>query len=274
MARDPAGRYETDHEVAATFPPARGLAARVCVHEQRIEATMSVIYLVRHGQGSFGTANYDQLSPLGRTQASLVGQHFAAMGEKIDRIYSGALQRQRETATLIAAALSDDEAARPAVEIDAAFNEYDGDGILREYAASLPPAEAAAHGWPGLLHERKKFQLFLEKAARAWVQAELAAESLLPWKGFHGRIVASLEQIMKREGRGKTLVISTSGGVIGTLVAHVLGLSNHMGIELNWAVHNASLTRLIYSDTKLSLSMFNALPHLEQSDRKELITFR
>ena len=47
-------------------------------------------------------------------------------------------------------------------------------------------------------------------------------------------------------------------------MAHVLGLSNHMGIELNWAVHNASITRLIYSAEKVSLSMFNALPHLER----------
>ena len=65
---------------------------------------------------------------------------------------------------------------------------------------------------------------------------------------------------MRSEGRSKTLILSTSGGVIGTTVAHVLGLSNHMGVELNWAVHNASITRLIYNAEKVTLSMFNALP--------------
>jgi broad specificity phosphatase PhoE len=79
---------------------------------------------------------------------------------------------------------------------------------------------------------------------------------------------------MRTEGRSKTLLVSTSGGVIGTAVAHVLGLSNHMGIELNWAVHNASITRLIYGAQKVSLSMFNALPHLERPDRRALITYR
>jgi hypothetical protein len=62
--------------------------------------------------------------------------------------------------------------------------------------------------------------------------------------------------------------------VIGTIVAHVLGLANHLGIELNWAVHNASITRLIYNSQKISLSMFNALPHLERPEHRQLITYR
>lgn len=97
---------------------------------------------------------------------------------------------------------------------------------------------------------------------------------MLPWRSFHGRIVAQLEEIMRTEGRGKTLLVSTSGGVIGTIVAHVLGLANHIGIELNWAVHNASITRLIYNGDKVSLSMFNGLPHLDLAGRRQLITYR
>ena len=38
---------------------------------------MSELYLIRHGQGSFGTGNYDKLSDLGCEQARLVGRHFA-----------------------------------------------------------------------------------------------------------------------------------------------------------------------------------------------------
>jgi broad specificity phosphatase PhoE len=114
----------------------------------------------------------------------------------------------------------------------------------------------------------------LERAARAWVDGELVAESLLPWTGFHGRIADALGRIMREQGRGKSLLIATSGGVIGTIVAHVLGLRNHVAIELNWAVHNASITRLIYSGERVSLSTFNALPHLEREGRKHLITYR
>lgn len=232
---------------------------------------MSTLYLIRHGQASFGTDNYDQLSGKGREQVKLLGEYFAGNGERIDRIYTGQLQRQRETADLIGAALG---AVAPPIVIDDAFDEYDSDVILREFADSLGAEQLAEAGWPALRTDRRKFQFFLERAARAWVEANIEAPGMVPWKNFHGRIVTALERIMRSEGRSKTLLISTSGGVIGTIVAHVLGLSNHMGIELNWAVHNASITRLIYSTEKVSLSMFNALPHLDRDERRELITYR
>jgi broad specificity phosphatase PhoE len=232
---------------------------------------MSVIYLIRHGQASFGTDNYDQLSAVGREQSAILGSYFAALGEPIHRIYTGTLERQRETAQLVAAALAP---TSPPLTVEPAFDEYESESILHAFAASLTPAQLAEAGWPGLHHDRRRFQFFLERAARAWVEAQIVAEGMLPWRGFHGRIIAAIEQIMRTEGRGKTLVVSTSGGVIGTIVAHVLGLANHIGIELNWAVHNASITRLIYNADKMSLSMFNALPHLDQEGRRQLITYR
>jgi broad specificity phosphatase PhoE len=232
---------------------------------------MSVIYLIRHGQASFGTAHYDQLSALGREQSALLGSYFAALGEPIHGIYSGTLERQRETAQLVAAALAPHA---PPLSVEPAFDEYESESILRAFAASQTQAQLAEAGWPGLHTDRRRFQFFLERAARAWVDAQIVAEGLLPWRDFHGRIIVAIEKIMRAEGRGKTLIVSTSGGVIGTIVAHVLGLANHIGIELNWAVHNASITRLIYSADKVSLSMFNGLPHLDQDGRRPLITYR
>lgn len=230
---------------------------------------MSTLYLIRHGQASFGTDNYDQLSSAGREQARLLGEYFAETGERIDRIYSGSLQRQRETAEILRSSLSGSP-----VSIEPAFDEYDSEVILRRFAGSLSDAQLEEAGWPGLRTDRKRFQHFLERAARAWVEARIEAEGMLPWKSFHGRIVAALEAIMRSEGRSKTLIVSTSGGVIGTIVAHVLGLTNHIGIELNWSVHNSSITRLIYNADKVSLSMFNALPHLDTAGRRQLITYR
>ena len=98
---------------------------------------MSTLYLVRHGQASFGTDNYDQLSPRAASKWKLLGQFFVESGEKIDRIYSGSLQRQRETADMIAAA----SASRSQSSVDDAFDEYDSDIILRRFAASLSPEE-------------------------------------------------------------------------------------------------------------------------------------
>jgi broad specificity phosphatase PhoE len=233
---------------------------------------MSTLYLVRHGQASFGSGNYDQLSALGREQVQVLGSYFTSLGEGIDRIYSGTLQRQLETAHLLAAALGHE---KDSIASDAAFDEYDSESILREFAAGLEPAQLAASGWPDeLRHDRRRFQLFLERAARAWVDGQISSAALTSWNGFHGRIVAALTRLMRAEGRSRTLIVSTSGGVIGTTVAHVLGLQNHVGIELNWAVHNASITRLIYNADKVSLSMFNGLPHLDRDGLRQLITYR
>jgi broad specificity phosphatase PhoE len=232
---------------------------------------MSVIYLIRHGQASFGTDNYDQLSAVGREQSAILGKYFAALGEPIDRIYTGTLARQRETAQLLANAVAPNA---PPLTVEPSFDEYESESILKAFAASLTAAQLEQAGWPGLHTDRRRFQFFLERAARAWVDARIAADGMLPWREFHGRIIGALEGIMRSEGRGKTVLVSTSGGVIGTIVAHVLGLANHMGIELNWAVHNASITRLIYNADKISLSMFNGLPHLDQDGRRQLITYR
>ncbi len=58
---------------------------------------MTTVVLVRHGQASFGEANYDRLSPLGERQAIALGQHWQAGDFSADRAYSGSLQRQRKT---------------------------------------------------------------------------------------------------------------------------------------------------------------------------------
>src|SRR6476660_3762059 len=65
-------------------------------HEQG--TSMGQIYLVRHGQASFGKANYDQLSELGIEQARLLGQWFASCGVHIDKVVTGDMQRHRQTA--------------------------------------------------------------------------------------------------------------------------------------------------------------------------------
>ena len=50
---------------------------------------MSVLYLVRHGQASFGRENYDRLSKRGVEQARIVGDYFIRTGLRFDA-YSGA----------------------------------------------------------------------------------------------------------------------------------------------------------------------------------------
>ena len=61
---------------------------------------MSSILLVRHGQASWGAADYDVLSTLGEEQAVVVGEALAGLSP--DVIVHGAMSRQRRTAELAA----------------------------------------------------------------------------------------------------------------------------------------------------------------------------
>ena len=66
---------------------------------------MGVLLLVRHGQASLGTADYDRLSDVGRRQAQVTGARLARTDLAVDRVVSGALTRQRDTAEAVLAAL-------------------------------------------------------------------------------------------------------------------------------------------------------------------------
>ena len=63
---------------------------------------MSTLYLVRHGQASFGTDNYDRLSAIGEEQARELGRYFVASGERIDHIKSEIMPGARITRSRIA----------------------------------------------------------------------------------------------------------------------------------------------------------------------------
>ena len=88
---------------------------------------MGVLLLLRHGQGSMGTADYDRLSELGCEQARLAGARLARAGLSSNQVWCGALARQQETARLVLA-----ELGRPPGDLrtDVRLDEYDPAGVL------------------------------------------------------------------------------------------------------------------------------------------------
>ena len=65
---------------------------------------MASLYLIRHGQASFGSDHYDQLSSLGQRQADISGRYFTDVGLHFAQAVSGDLSRQRETGERVLAA--------------------------------------------------------------------------------------------------------------------------------------------------------------------------
>ena len=64
---------------------------------------MGILYLVRHGQASFGEADYDRLSPLGHRQCVKLGEYFRAKGiTAFDSVFTGTLKRHAQSLATLA----------------------------------------------------------------------------------------------------------------------------------------------------------------------------
>ena len=90
---------------------------------------MGDLYLIRHGQASFGEENYDRLSPCGIRQAKILGRHMAGVLGGVDAIYSGTLDRQVNTARELRDASGDLREPAPDIIRMDVFDEYDSTAV-------------------------------------------------------------------------------------------------------------------------------------------------
>ena len=107
---------------------------------------MSEIYLIRHGQASFGQENYDRLSPLGVQQAEAVARHLAGFGRSFDAVYSGRLARQEKTATALLGCYASQGLPVPDLVFSEAFNEYDSTAVWESQIQQLTEEDPAIAG--------------------------------------------------------------------------------------------------------------------------------
>lgn len=232
---------------------------------------MSVIYLIRHGQASFGQANYDRLSDLGQRQAQITGAHLAQLGLSFDAAYCGSQARQADTAAAALAALP----AAPALVRDPDFDEYDSAAII---TALLPGMQAdhpeLAGRVAGMYSDRRAFQAVYESAMRRWITGRHPVGHVETWARFQARTGRALARVRAENGRGRTVAVFSSGGPISALVGLALGLEDAVALRLTWVLKNASISALFYDDERLTLTLFNSTAHLELAGQPGLITYR
>ena len=236
---------------------------------------MSELILVRHGQASFGAESYDKLSDKGIEQVKILSQHWQALGERFDHIYSGNLLRQRETAHELLPLIE----GKPSASVQlSGFNEYNGDPLIRTHLRDLREAgdQSGPTQWP--IQDARLFQKIFEQATARWILDDLDPRDDVAdferWSVFKARVYAALDEVMARHGSGSRVVVSTSGGVIAMALQRVLNFPDDQVIATNWMVRNSAVTRIIYGRGKLSLTQFNNLAHLETPEKQQLITFR
>lgn len=240
---------------------------------------MSELLLIRHGQASFGSTDYDALSELGHKQARLLGQYLVDAGIELDGFYSGSLRRQLETAEAVAECYRRAGGQPPAVQIDHGYNELDNEAQIKALAPKLAVNDAHADRLLARAHASKKdFQKLLKVVFEAWQAGTVEDDSLESWLHFKTRVLKALGAVREERGEGSASAIFTSGGVIATIVAQVLQMPDSAVYSVFEPVINCSITRLLYNSERISLSSYNEFSFLQAqvgpADASGIISYR
>ncbi|MFN4351613.1 MAG: histidine phosphatase family protein [Hylemonella sp.] len=221
---------------------------------------MGTLYLVRHGQASFGAADYDQLSELGRKQSERLGQYWRERGIRFDAVLTGTLRRHAQTWAGIAAGAGYDNQ----VQALAGLNEYDSAAVI----ATIHPHPLQKPDTPELY--RHHFRL-LRDGLRQWMNGVVSPKGMPSYNDFLAGVTGALDHVRKNFD-GHVLIVS-SGGPIATAVGHVLGTTPETTIELNMRIRNSAVSEFTYTPKRHSLLSYNTLPHLDHPDLADWITY-
>lgn len=224
---------------------------------------MGNLYLVRHGQASFGADNYDQLSEMGARQSLRLGQYLAQKGLAFEATYSGDLQRHLQTLDGILQGMG---TAAPAAtnQVWTGLNEYDGEAVVK----AIAPKPLQRPTTPELYREH--FRL-LRDGLTQWMNGVISPKGMPSYPDFVQGVTSALDHI-RQSHSGNVLMVS-SGGPISTAVGHLLGTSPETTIELNYRIRNSSVTEFSFTPKRHTLLTYNTLPHLDEAQYTPWITY-
>ena len=221
---------------------------------------MGTLYLVRHGQASFGAADYDNLSELGHRQSVRLGEYFAGKGVRFDTVLTGTLKRQVQTWAGIAqgAGLTVQPMLWPGL------NEYDSEAVI----ATVHPHPLAKPDTPELY--KHHFRL-LRDGLTQWMNGVVSPKGMPRYREFQHGVVSALDHVRKH-CEGDVLIVS-SGGPIATAVGHVLGTTPETTIELNLRIRNTAVCELAFNPKRHTLLTYNTLAHLDSGEHAKWVTY-
>lgn len=210
---------------------------------------MGQVLLVRHGQASWGAADYDVLSPVGEQQAEVLGRALADVAP--DVVVHGSMLRQRRTAEIAAAAAG----WSVGLSLDERWNEMDHLAVLARHPQHFD-------GEP----DRQQFQAWFEAATDRWTSGAHDADYDEPFPAFRSRVDDALADLAD----AGTAVVVTSGGPVSSVAAGLLHAGLATYTRLAPVVVNSSITRVVSGRRGLTLVSFNEHQHLPG----DLLTYR
>ncbi len=218
---------------------------------------MSVITLVRHGQANTGATDedsYDNLSALGHEQASWMADWVAGTAYAPERVIAGPLNRQRQTAEIVAQKLD------LPLETDERLREMDYFGLSQSVERT--------HAMP-LPMDRPGFMSHIPQIMNLWAKGEIDS----PVESFDQFANRVLDAMKDAEADSRRVMLVTSGGVVSVAVRHILSLDMGAFAHMMMQVHNSSLHRYVIENGERRLDNFNATPHLDSPERVSARTY-
>lgn len=235
---------------------------------------MGSIYLIRHGQASFGADDYDVLSPIGIRQSEVLGAHLARTVSGFDRCIAGGLRRQQHTAELTLDQLRAAGLNIPDLEIDPAFNEFDAEAVIRTLLPTLEDEPEALNVMRNAAQHRAEFQRLFSLIVARWLSGSHDSDGLQSWQAFVAQVQAGLHRILDRAEGGEHIAVFTSGGTITALLHLITQMPAEQAFQLNWHIVNTSFNQLKFRGHEVALTGFNNHAHLQLMNMPELITYR
>lgn len=223
---------------------------------------MSKLLLIRHGQASFGKENYDQLSELGLKQAIWLGEYFKQSNLIPQRIITGSLMRQKQTATAICEGMDH----KCNIEEHSGWNEFDFKAVVNAFLQLYPELTPTSQ-------EPKAFFSLLKKSMMAWSKSQLNRPPLESWVNFEQRVLDAMTFSTKEDLDNQPTLVISSGGAISMALKSVLRLDNAAMIDLNLQTRNTSWSEIYFNKVQTQLCSFNAIPHLDTQERRQFITY-
>jgi broad specificity phosphatase PhoE len=222
---------------------------------QAYAAPVPTVLLVRHAQASFGTADYDVLSPLGHEQTEVVVEALLGRRMNVTRIVAGTARRQIDTAAPLAARLGLE------VGTDPRWNEYETERVLEHHGTVPVGLDGAGAG--GREISSREFQAVLDGALEGWVRSGEETPAPQSWPAFLAAGTGALVDLAASLGSGETGIAFTSGGVIGTICTELLGGHPDLLPRLNRVLVNTGITKIAVGGSGTSLIAFNDHAHID-----------
>ncbi len=230
---------------------------------------MAAIYLIRHGQASFGKANYDQLSEKGIQQSVILGKSWSK-NLSPTLCFAGAMARHEQTQNGFYEGFEEPK-LKPIIFPD--LNEFDHEDILIKFDKNWLDLEYMNKKYANKPDPKASFNQDFVLAIKRWMSDEYHSEYGESWQQFKYRCLKGFNDVIKhtqtlsanRSTKHQHIAVFSSGGTISVILANILGLSDLESLKLNQQIRNTSVSKILFSKENISVDYYNNYSHLTSS---------